>query len=310
MFFSSGGVSPQFVNRGICWSNIISEPTISNDNTWDKFLGGIGSYTCTMIDLTPGTIYYVRAYAYNCLLGSPSNGCTGYGNVVSFTTTGSVVGNIVFNPDVTYGSLTDIDGNIYKAIKIGSQTWIAENLKTTKYNDGTDIPDVTDLTYWFRRTTPAYCWYLNDAATYKNTYGALYNWYTVNTGKLCPTGWHVPSDAEWTTLTTYLGGDSIAGGKLKETGTTHWITTYAGVTNSYGFTALPGGNRWGVQTEPLSYFEDLGYRGYFWSTAEYNDLGYGFYGGYDWFFSKNSAHCGRSIDEKSQGLSVRCIKDN
>ena len=160
--------------------------------------------------------------------------------------------------DLTYGLLTDIVGNTYKTIKIGTQTWMAENLKTTKYNDGTDILNITNTTESINLSTPGYCWYLNDAYKYKNIYGALYNWYVLNTGKICPAGWHVPSNLEWTTLTTYLGGDSVADRKLKETGTTHWINTYTGVTNSSGFTALPGGNCWGVITEPLSYFGDLG----------------------------------------------------
>ena len=118
----------------------------------------------------------------------------------------------------------DIDGNNYLTVTIGTQIWMAENLRTTKYNDGTAIPLVTDNTTWANLTTPAYCWYNNDAKTNGSTYGALYNWYSVNTKKLCPTGWHVPNDTEWTTLTTYLGGTAVAGGKLKETGTAHWYS--------------------------------------------------------------------------------------
>ena len=141
--------------------------------------------------------------------------------------------------DETRTSLTDIDGNDYKTVTIGTQVWMVENLKTTKYNDGTAIPNITDNTSWAALTTGAYCDNINTPSI-STTYGRLYNWYAVdnnagtkvasNGGKnVCPTGWHVPSDAEWTTLTTYLGGESVAGGKLKETGTTHWQSPNTGV---------------------------------------------------------------------------------
>ena len=140
-------------------------------------------------------------------------------------------------------TLKDIEGNVYPAVIIGTQVWMAENLKTTKYNDGMAIPLVSDNNAWEALKTPGYCWYNNDAAANKNRFGALYNWYTVNTKKLCPAGWHVPNDKEWTTLRTYLGGEEIAGGKLKETGTTHWTSPNTDATNQTGFTALPGGGR-------------------------------------------------------------------
>jgi uncharacterized protein (TIGR02145 family) len=105
-------------------------------------------------------------------------------------------------------TVKDIDGNVYKTVTIGKQVWMAENLKTAKYNDGKTIPLVTDNTEWSNLSAPAYCWYNNDIAN-KEVYGALYNWYTVNTNKVCPKGWHIPIDAEWTTLTTYLGGEGV-----------------------------------------------------------------------------------------------------
>ena len=174
-----------------------------NSKTTDG--SGTGTFTSSITGLTAGTTYYVRAYATN-------SAGTGYGNDISFTTQQGGVGNV-----------TDDDGNVYHSVTIGTQVWMVENLKTTKYNDGTSIPLVTDATDWHNLLTPGYCWNNNDEATYKATYGALYNWYTVNTGNLCPTGWHVPGDAEWTTLTTYLGGEDVAGGKLKEVGITHWL---------------------------------------------------------------------------------------
>ena len=136
----------------------------------------------------------------------------------------------------------DVDSNIYKTIIIGSQCWIHQLLKTTKYNHGSAIPLITDNTEWISMTTGAYCNYNNDANNV-NSSGRLYNWYAVNTGKLCPTGWHVPGDSEWTVLINYLGGELVAGGKLKEEGTVHWDDPNEGATNSSGFGAIPGGYR-------------------------------------------------------------------
>jgi len=197
-------------------------------------------------------------------------------------------------------TVKDIEGNIYKTVTIGTQVWMAENIKTTKYNDGTAIPLVLDNREWESLTTPAYCWYDNDETANKNTYGALYNWYTVKTGKLCPTGWHVPSDAEWTTVTTYLGGESVAGGKLKEAGTSHWETPNKGATNETGFNALPGGNRNNNGT-----FFSIGIYGDWWSspeksttTAYSRNMCYG-YGSIYW----------GSYFSKQYGFSVRCLRD-
>jgi len=231
--------------------------------------------------LTAGTTYHFRVKAVNEL-------GTTYGNDLAFTTSFTGI----------TGTVNDIDGNIYKTIGIGSQTWMAENLKTTKYNDGTSIPIVTDGTAWAALSTPGYCWYNNDEATYKAIYGALYNWYTVGTGKLCPTGWHVPSDAEWTTLTTYLGGEYVAGGKLKETGTTHWTNTNEWVTNEMGFTALPGGNRINGGA-----FSSVGLIGDWWSDTET--------GAYVWYrlMFYSGINVGRSSSGKQIGSSVRCVRD-
>jgi uncharacterized protein (TIGR02145 family) len=128
-----------------------------------------------------------------------------------------------FNPSITYGTLTDQDGNVYKTVTIGTQTWMAENLRTTKYNDGTAIANVTENTVWDTLRTGAYCNYNNTTSIDTiATYGRLYNWHAVNTGKLAPIGWHVPTADEWTKLTDDLGSGYVAGGKLKETGTSHW----------------------------------------------------------------------------------------
>ena len=141
--------------------------------------------------------------------------------------------------ELIYGTVTDIDGNVYKTIVIGTQTWMAENLKVTNYNDSNSIPLVMDNSEWVALRKDAFCWYNNSEDTYKKVYGALYNAYTVSEGKLCPAGWHVPSVTEWETLCTYLGGDTVAGGKLKST--IVWNSPNTGADNSSGFTALPGG---------------------------------------------------------------------
>jgi len=199
-------------------------------------------------------------------------------------------------PVIVHGlDANDIDGNVYHTVIIGTQTWMVENLKTTKYNDGISIPYVTDNGAWISLTTPAYCWY-NNEASYKTQYGSLYNWYAVNTGKLAPTGWHVPSNAEWTTLTNYLGGENLAGFKIKESGTTHWKSPNEGATNETGFTALPGGyrNAYGC--------EDMGEICYFWSTQSNTYFMFYDYGGYVSLWSP-------WVDANCIGLSVRCIKD-
>lgn len=213
-----------------------------------------------------------------------------------------VDGNINVAGTVSENTITDIEGNVYAIVTIGTQTWMAENLKTTKYNDGTNIPLVTSSTTWGTLSTPAYCWLNNDEATYKATYGALYNWYAINTGKLCPSGWHMPSNTEWTTLQDYLGGQSIAGGKLKETGTTHWNSPNTGATNEVNFTALPGGGRGGAGE-----FNPTGNYGYWWTAN-----GHSVDPLYAWGFilPYNSAAVTRAdYYYKRDGFSVRCLKN-
>ena len=233
--------------------------------------------------LAGGTTYHYRVNATNSL------GTTN-GSELTFTTAPA--------------NVNDIDGNTYNVIAIGTQVWMAENLKTTKYNDNSTIPLVTDASAWAALTTPAYCWYNNDEATYKATYGALYNWYTVdaasNGGKnVCPTGWHVSTDAEWTTLTTYLGGGAVAGGKLKETGTTHWLTPNTGATNENGFTALPGGYH-----NSNGYYGSFGDYGYWWSSTEYSTTTAWYR---DMYKGEASIIWGNSLEQ--WGLSVRCVRD-
>jgi uncharacterized protein (TIGR02145 family) len=219
--------------------------------------------------------------------------------VFSLLTSSCGKNDTIVNPPPTALTVSDIDGNLYHTVTIGTQIWIVENLKTTRYNDSTPIPLVTDSAAWNSLTTPGYCWYNNDTAN-KNTYGAIYNWFTVNTGKLAPTGWHVPSDDEWTTLTTYLGGESIAGGKLKETGTTHWRTPNLGATNENGFTALPGGHR-----DVNGSFNVIGDDGFWWSVTEYGTTGKAWYRSMDY----NYVGVLRVSNNKTNGHSVRCVKN-
>jgi uncharacterized protein (TIGR02145 family) len=204
----------------------------------------------------------------------------------------------------TFIVCTDGDGNNYPVVQVGTgkgspQIWMAENLKTTKLNDGTTIiPNVTGNTSWRALSTPGYCLF-NNGASNKEIFGALYNWYSVNTRKLCPTGWHVPGDADWTTYTEYLGGENVAGGKLKETGTAHWVSPNLAATNVTGFTALPGGYR-----KFDGGFSPIGYYCKLWSATEYDAT-------YSWsrYISNSDSKVIRTLFEKKAGLSVRCIKD-
>jgi len=201
----------------------------------------------------------------------------------------------------TEPAVKDADGNVYKTVTIGKQVWMAENLKTTKYNDGTVIPLVTDSNVWANFETIGYCWYQNNNVKFKNPYGALYNWRTVSTGKLCPTGWHVPANTDWTILINYLGDSTIAGGKLKESGTKHWSNPNTGATNVTGFTALPGGAR-----NFMGSFSGIGEQGYWWSATEINE-------GTAWcliiYYNASLAVKSNLLVYKTMGLSVRCVKD-
>jgi len=195
--------------------------------------------------------------------------------------------------------VTDRDGNVYKTTLIGTQNWMAENLRTTTFNDGTSIPLVTDSTSWSNRSTPAYCWYNNDPAN-KGIIGALYNWYTIKSGKLCPTGWHVPSDAEWIILTDYLGGEKVAGGKLK---TLYWYDPNTGATNETGFSARAGGMR---ISSPQASFCFLGETGCWWTTTSGETID-------DWATDRlmysSSSSVRKTFSPYKFGESVRCVKD-
>jgi len=208
----------------------------------------------------------------------------------------------VFNSSKTYGTMTDQAGNVYKTITIGTQTWMAENLRTTKFRNGDPIPYVTDDDDWGILTTAAYCNYDNNTNSEDiATYGRLYNWYAVaDSRKIAPAGWHVPSDAEWKTLIDPLGGLwAGAGGKMKEPGTIHWQSPNMGATNNSGFTGLPSGYR-------ASYgsFLNLGGEGDWWSStaSDASDA-------WMWSLDCNNAEVSRFHDFKQYGVPVRLIKD-
>ena len=195
-------------------------------------------------------------------------------------------------------SVKDIDGNKYKTIHIGEQVWMAEDLKTTKYNDGSAIPLVNDYDKWSKLITEGFCWYNNDN-TDKRANIALYNWYSVATNKLCPKGWHVPTDAEWEALGIFLGGPPVAGGKMKEKGFGHWKEPNILATNESGFTALPGGFR-----SFNGSFSYIGKSGYWWSSTEYS-------GTNSFFFNLRYKYSDlyRYIADKPNGFCVRCLLD-
>ncbi len=271
------------VARGICWSTSAS-PTVAESRTTDGI--GAGTFASNMTGLTAGIAYHVRAYAINST-------DTGYGATRSFTAS----------------PVTDIDGNVYQTVTIGTQVWLKENLKVTHYRTGDPIPNVTDEDGWFALTSGAYVDCVNDVNN-AAVYGRLYNWYAVNDSRnIAPVGWHVATDDEWKQLEMYLGMSqadadttfyrgTVEGGMLKEADTVHWLSPNTGATNASGFTALPGGIR------SLLGFEMVGYAASFWSsTARESDDA--------WSRRLNymNSQVNRSARYKKDGLSVRCIRD-
>lgn len=228
-------------------------------------------------NLTDATTYHFRIKAVN-------DAGTAYGDDISFTT-----------PE----RLTDADGNEYNVVIIGAQMWMQENLRTTRFNDDSDIPLVTGNYEWTLLSSPAYCYYNNDENNYRDRYGALYNWHAVNTGILCPQGWHVVSDGGWSDLTAYLGGENIAGGKLKEDGTELWEPPNSEATNETDFRAVPGGFR----NETTGAFSEIGQNSYYWTSTENSTDD-------SWLRSLhyNDGNVSRTYGSKRQGYSVRCVK--
>lgn len=196
-------------------------------------------------------------------------------------------------------TVIDIEGNVYQTVIIGKQLWMAENLKTLTLNNGTPITNITDNTEWGNAVNPAYCFFDNNAS-YKDTYGALYNWHAVNTQMLCPTGWHVPTNPEMDSLAIYLGGSPVAGSKMKEVGNAHWTSMNTDATNESGFTALPGGGRI-ISTGLFNYA--LGQYAFFWTATNISSAAAGRY------ISYYSGALQLSSSGQQAGMSVRCVND-
>lgn len=262
----TGDGSSTITARGVCWKTS-SNPTISDSKTSDGT--GTGSFISHITGLNPNTTYYIKSYTTN------SKGTT-YGVELTFTTE---IQNVV----------------------IGTQKWTLQNLDLPTYRNGDIIPQVTDSAQWAGLTTGAWCYYKNDPAN-EAVYGKLYNWYAVNDSRgLAPLGWHIPSKEEFITLTTFLGGDLVAGGQMKETGITNWLSPNTGATNESGFTALPSGLR-GSDAQ----FVSNGSNGYWWSNKQADadpnaavEVGIRF----------NLAACYMYWLNKGCGISVRCVKD-
>jgi uncharacterized protein (TIGR02145 family) len=282
---NDGGAN--ITDRGICWSTN-PNPTISNNTTNDGI--GTGSYTSNLTGLTANTTYYVRAYATN-------SAGTAYGNQVSFTTNSSGGGSIVTNP----GAGVTFDGYTYSSIVLGNgQEWMAENLRTTSYANGDPIPNIADGTQWSNLTTGAWVHYNNDSQ-YENPYGKLFNGYAVaDLRNVCPTGWHVPLNTEWNAFINYLGGDAVAGGKMKSTGTQYWTSPNTDAINESGFSGLPGGNR------ENGLFFSVGDHAWWWSASQWPPVPTA-YSAYP------LSYLGGSTFEDALppdfGAYVRCIKD-
>ena len=294
---SDGGSA--IVDRGVCWSTS-SSPTIADDHTNDG--NSVGVFVSALNGLSAGTTYYVRAYATNA-------NSTAYGNQVSFTTSGggSGTGGCTGGPS----TVTDVDGNVYNVVTIGNQCWMKENLKTTKYRNGSPIPGNLSDAAWGSTTGGAQADYDNDP-TNKATYGKLYNFYAVADPRgLCPTGWHVPSDAEWQTLETALGMPAAelnntggrgsaqnVGGKMKSVSPL-WLSPNAGATNSSGFSGLPGGYR-----DFKGTYDFIGGGGCWWSSTQYSTAN-------AWvrFLNCNYGNVDRNFNFERVGFSVRCVRD-
>jgi uncharacterized protein (TIGR02145 family) len=289
---SNGGAG--IIEKGVCW-NTQGNPTVLNDKTNEG--SGSEPFLSSIAGLSMNTTYYLRAYATN------SSG-TSYGSQESFTTA-----IIIFNPSSAYGSVTDIEGNVYKTIQIGSQTWMAENLRTTSYNNGDLIGTTSPATLDISGETDAkYQWAYDGNECSVDIFGRLYTFYAITDARgVCPTGWHVPGYEEWVILVSPYGtgGIDFHGAELMESETTHWNRTDITGTNETGFTALPGGYRLQNGT-----FKGMTSSGEYWTSTTY------------WQFSMPPLYVpipwspnygitpSSTFEVEQDGLSVRCIKDS
>ena len=271
------------LSKGICWSTD-SDVTIKSTKV-DEGSGSL-SFNSKLSQLEYGTTYFIRAYATN------SYG-TGYGDILSFQTK---------QPLFTKGNgLKDIEGNFYQTIIINDQEWMAENFKSSKLNDGSTIPYSYENTSWLNIKSPSYCIYNHDSK-FRDQFGYLYNGYTIETNKLCPTGWHVPIKADFEKLNELLGGDNTTGGSLKIKGELFWARPNIGATNLSGFSAKGSGVRTGG-----GYFVNKTKEECFWinevnKLVPYHQL-------YNSSLKYSVTNLYFTSSYLDQGFSVRCIKD-
>lgn len=289
--------SIEIKDRGVCWS-VNANPTILDSKTTDSL--GIGSFVSKLTNLTANTTYHVRAYM-------------------------STKEGLIYGADSTFKTLAtdstiikDYDGNIYHSVKIGTQIWMVENLKVTHYVNGDPITKISNKedwnsidggATWNSRKTGAYCNYLNNDSL-ANIYGHLYNWYVVkDSRKICPSGWHVPTEQDFRTLISYLDGEKVAGGKLKEAGFLHWLSPNTGANNSSGFTALPSGGR-GFHGSFWDNIADETDVAIYWSSTSISDSTaselYILGNSEEVIILPNNSDTPNPLQD---GLSIRCIKD-
>ncbi len=280
---SADGLLPVSV-RGVCW-NVNESPTLNDSYTTDG--SGTGNYQSTLNDLNAGLTYFVRAYYTN-------EKDTVYGEQIEFTT----LDYIIFNPDISYGTVGDIDGNNYKTVTIGTQTWMVENLKTTHYRNGDPITNVNDPDFWLSHATVgAYCYYNYDDSRIE-TFGAYYNWIAATDKRnIAPEGWHVATLEDWEKLKEFCWGD---GSKLSETTTAHWKNQYSSATNETGFSVLAADraklftdNEW-----------DFGHIAYFWTSSGTLDFPDGII-----IFSDGEIRTQAQVEYTGRGYNIRCVKD-
>jgi uncharacterized protein (TIGR02145 family) len=309
---NNGGTT--ITQRGIVWS------TLPNPTTADNLTNngnGVGNFISDLAGLQANTIYYTRAYAIN-------SAGTAYGDELNFTTLEdggmqylphSCGVDSVHNINLNYGSMTDQDGNIYKTIVIGGKEWMAENLFANHFRNGEIIELVADGGTWDGMTSAASSWMFNDSLNYNCPYGKLYNWYAVSDPReICPTGWHMPTDAEWNelisvvdpnynpTATSGIAQSIIAGGLLASE-SNRWINSSNNFfSNEYGFSALPSGYR--DNNYVNGSFSDISYYSYFWSGSQYGPNT-----AYYRFIQYNNSEIFRNNITKVYGMSVRCVRD-
>ncbi|HRW22440.1 MAG TPA: fibrobacter succinogenes major paralogous domain-containing protein, partial [Bacteroidales bacterium] len=271
-------------SRGFVWGTN-QYPDLNNNLGYSENGENIGIFTDTLTNLYPNTIYYIRTYATN-------EAGTAYSQPISFTTL-----DLLF----TIGDgLIDIDDNEYNTIIIDGKEWMSENLRVTNYKDNTPIPKISTSADWIENLGDAYCWYNHDSVANAAKYGALYNWLTVETEKLCPMGWHIPDSAEWGYLIEFLGGEEIAGAKMKEEGINNWNSPNTGAINTSGLSILPAG-----YCEQDGFFFNLGTTSILWTATNFDNLN-----SYDITLFYDQASADVNTGNINRGLSVRCVKND